>query len=276
MDLTRNEVRNVKSQLEKAESENRKPYVNWTPEQRGKIGEIAHKHGISSALKHFAGEYPNLKKQTVFEFKKAYENLKSSQQDVTKIDSKNSGRPKLLPEDLMKKTIETVQSLRLKGAPISSSIINAIAKGIVIANDRMLFVENGGHLSFSDSWARNICNEMERNGKKMKRRMATTYKIPVAPAFLEEEKFKFQRNLITLVKKHKIPEELILNYDQTPLSYVCTSNTTLEVRGSNSVPIVGKEKQKQITGTFTVSADGDVLRMQLIYAGKPIVVIQME
>ena len=88
MDLTRNEVRNVKSQLEKAESGNRKPYVNWTPEQRGKIGEIAHKHGISSALKHFAGEYPNLKKQTVFEFKKAYENLKSSQQDVTKIDSK--------------------------------------------------------------------------------------------------------------------------------------------------------------------------------------------
>ena len=41
MDLTRNEVRNVKSQLEKAEplgSGNRKPYVKWTPEQRAKIG----------------------------------------------------------------------------------------------------------------------------------------------------------------------------------------------------------------------------------------------
>ena len=68
MDLTRNEVRNVKSQLEKAESlgsGNRQPYVKWTPEQRAKIGEKAHEHGISSALKHFAGEYPNLKKQTV-------------------------------------------------------------------------------------------------------------------------------------------------------------------------------------------------------------------
>ena len=31
---------------------------------------------------------------------------------------------------------------------------------------------------------------------------------------------------------------------------------------------VGKGKQKQITGTFTVSADGDFLPMQLIYAGK--------
>ena len=161
----------------------------------------------------------------------------------------------------MKKTTETVQSLRLKGAPISSSITNVISKGIVIANDKMQLVHNGGHLSFSDSWARNIPNEMERNGKKMKGRIATTCKIPVAPALLEEEKFTFQRYIITQVKKHKIPEELILNCDQTPLSYVCTSNTTLEVRGSKSVPIVGKGKQKQMTGTFTVSANGDFLTM---------------
>ena len=46
MDLTRNEVRNVKSQLEKAESlgdGNRKPYVKWTPEPKAKIGERAHR-----------------------------------------------------------------------------------------------------------------------------------------------------------------------------------------------------------------------------------------
>ena len=34
------------------------------------------------------------------------------------------------------------------------------------------------------------------------------------------------------------------------------------------MPIVGKGKQQQITCTFTVSADGDFLSMQLIYAGK--------
>ena len=73
MDLTRNEVSNVKSQLEKAEplgSGNRKPYVKWTPEQRAKIGERAHKHGISNALKHFAGEYSNLKKQLFLNLKR--------------------------------------------------------------------------------------------------------------------------------------------------------------------------------------------------------------
>ena len=103
----------------------------------------------------------------------------------------------------MKKTIETVKSFQLKEASISWSIINAIVKGIVIANDGMLLVENDGYLFFSDSWARNIHKEMERNGKKIKRRMATTSKVPVAPALLKEEKFTFQRNIITLVKKQK-------------------------------------------------------------------------
>ena len=64
--------------------------MKWTPEQGAKIRERAHKHGISSALKHVSGEYPNLKKQTVFEFKKAYEKLKSYQQDATKIDSRKT------------------------------------------------------------------------------------------------------------------------------------------------------------------------------------------
>ena len=255
IDLTGCEAKNVKSQLEKAEAQGsgiRKRYIKWRPELRAEIGKRAHKYRIASVLKHFAGVYPNLKKQTVFEFKKSYKKLKPMHVNVTKIHSNKRGRPKILPEHLMEKTTDTVKSLQLKGAPISRSVINAIAKGIVITNDRMQFVENGGHLSFSDVWARNILNEMDRRGKRIKRRMATTCKIPVAPALLEEEKFTFQRNIEREVDSHNIPEELILKFDQTPLSYVCTSNTTLEVQGKKSVSVVGKGKQKQITGTFTV------------------------
>ena len=127
----------------------------------------------------------------------------------------------------------------------------------------MLLVENGGNVYFSDSWARNISNEMEGNDKKMKRRMATTCKIPVAPALLEEEKFTFQRNIITLIKNHKIPAELVLNYYQAPLSDVCTSNTTLEVRGSKSVDSWKRETEANNWYLHRVSADGDFLPMQL-------------
>ena len=74
---------------------------------------------------------------------------------MTVLKSRKHGRTKLLPKDIMAKTIQTVKALRLKGAPVSSAVINAIAKG-VMAEDRCLLTEYGGHLAFSDLWAGNI------------------------------------------------------------------------------------------------------------------------
>ena len=60
----------------------------------------------------------------------------------------------------------------------------------------------------------------------------------------------------------------MLNFDQTALSYVCIANHTLHEKGASSVPLIRKGKQKQMTGTFTVSKAGIFLPMQLIYKGK--------
>ena len=49
---------------------------------------------------------------------------------------------------------------------ISYNVINVIAKGIVVANDRTILVERGGHLKFTDNWARNILDEVQRSEKK--------------------------------------------------------------------------------------------------------------
>ena len=35
----------------------------------------------------------------------------------------------------------------------------------------------------------------------------------------------------------KIPKELIINFDQTLLSYITVGNTTLEFSGAQSVPV---------------------------------------
>ena len=61
---------------------------------------------------------------------------------------------------------------------------------------------------------------------------------------------------------------MIINFDQTPLPYVVTGNSTLNEKGAKSVPLQENGKQKQITGTFAVSMTGDFLPMQLIYEGK--------
>ena len=109
----------------------------WTPQQRLEIGEHAAKNGNASTLRFLSSKYPRLTKQSITEFKKAYNEGKQKGADLSDgIVMKSRGRPTLLPETLMKKTIDTISALRLRGAPVTSSVINAVAKGIVQANDR--------------------------------------------------------------------------------------------------------------------------------------------
>ena len=89
-------------------------------------------------------------------------------------------------QKLMKKTIDTISALRLRGTPVISSLINAVAKGIVQANGRTMLDENSGHLSLSNDWARKVLYRMNTLEHKMTRQIATTARIPVAPALLAE------------------------------------------------------------------------------------------
>ena len=137
----------------------------------------------------------------MFEFKKAYlKQKKSSGKEVVILKAKKRGRLKLLPKEIMKKAIQTIKALRLKSAPISYNVINAIAKGIVVANDRTMLVEHEGNLKFTDNWARNILNEVRRSEKKMVNRMAATSKISIAPGLLKEEQLTFQRKIQALIQ----------------------------------------------------------------------------
>ena len=150
----------------------------------------------------------------------------------------------------MKKTIQKIKLLLIKDAPINYDVINTIAKGIV-ANDRTILVEHGRHLTFRVNWAQHILNEIKRSEKKMVWRMATILKTPIAPGLLKEEQFKFQRKTQALIKWHNIPKNLVVNLDQTHLSYITVGNSTLEFESATSVPVKGKGKGKQITRNFS-------------------------
>ena len=74
--------------------------------------------------------------------------------------------PKLFPAEILKKAIQTIKVFPLNGALISYNVINAIAKGIVLVNDRTMLVEHGGHLKLTDNRARKVLNEVQRSEKK--------------------------------------------------------------------------------------------------------------
>ena len=97
---------------------------------------------------------------------------------------------------------------------------------------------------------------------------ATTGKVEPSSQFLAEEKFTFQKAISTYVYDHDIPTDLIISLDQIPLSYVSPGKYSFNMKGAKHVPIKGVDDKRQITATFAVSASGDFLPMQLIYAGK--------
>ena len=68
-------------------------YSRYSPEQKAKIGRHAASTNIASAVRKYQADFPNLRKQTIFEFKKAYLKQKeSSGKEVTilKVKKKRS------------------------------------------------------------------------------------------------------------------------------------------------------------------------------------------
>lgn len=72
-----------------------------------------------------------------------------------------------------------------------------------------------------------------------------------------------------MVKKHDIPPQLIYNSrDHTGINYVPVSSWTMEVEGTQRVPIIGLDDKRQVTIVFAGTLSGDFLAPQVIYQGK--------
>ena len=70
---------------------------------------------------------------------------------------------------------------------MSAAVIRAVARGVIIANDRSLLLENGGCIDLSTDWSRQVLYRFE----KLTSRMATSAKIPITSALLSEAKLDF-------------------------------------------------------------------------------------
>ena len=85
---------------------------------------------------------------------------------------------------------------------------------------------------------------------------------------LEQFDEMFHQDIRSAVVMDEVPSELIINWDQTALSYVPVSQWTMEEEGAKRVKIDGKDDKRQITAVFGCSLTGDFLPLQLIYQGK--------
>lgn len=74
--------------------------------------------------------------------------------------------------------------------------------------------------------------------------------------------------IAVLVKQYKIPADLIINFDQTGVHLVPSSNSTYAVKGSKHVSIINSDDKRQITAIIASTPSGYLLPPQIIFQGK--------
>ena len=96
------------------------------------------------------------------------------------------------------------------------------------------------------------------------KRKGTTAKRTMNPALYDELVFNRKKKIAEKVFEHKIHNELILNFDKTPVGFTCPGKTTFTEKNAETVPIGNLDDKRQITGTFVVNLSGEFLPIKLI------------
>ena len=102
----------------------------------------------------------------------------------------------------------------------------------------------------------------------LSRRMVTTLQPTVTRSIWSENRTQYLHDIVHAIVSHSIPDELIINADQTPSKYVPTANVTMADKSSKHVAKKGANDKRGITVTLGESLSGEILPMQLIYKGK--------
>ena len=145
---------------------------------RTAIGKHAIVHGNKSAVNKFSKVLRfDVPECTVRNFKREAQKQISGGIDIqeVRIESKKQGRPLLLTEEIDDLTKQFIKSLRLCGSPVSSSIVLAAAKGIVIYKNKSMLKEFGGSVELTKSWAFSF---LRRCGYVKRKSTCTARKIP--------------------------------------------------------------------------------------------------
>lgn len=145
---------------------------------------------------------------------------------------------------------------------MNTSIVMAVAEGVLLSKDPSKLGSNGGQIVITKAWAKSILGRMGYR----KRKGTNAGKISVA--HFEEVKEYFLADIKAEVLMNDIRDELIINWDQTPLHILPTGDWTMHQAGEKIIPIANIDDKWQITAVLAVSLTGTYLSPQLIYQGK--------
>ena len=168
----------------------------------------------------------------------------------------------LLGEELDRKVKLYLNAMRSRGAVINTSVVVAVANGVVASEGDYLLACNGGHIEITRYRAKDLLGRMGF----VKRRGTTKAKVTVED--FDAVKEQYLLDIKNVIEMDEIPDDLVLNWDQTGIHYVPVSSWTMDKQGSKRIEIVGSDDKRQLTAVFAGSLAGDFLPPQLVYKGK--------
>ena len=248
----------------KAGKKRRGMYGAYSAELRAKIGRYAAENGTAAACKKFSKEQARpICESTIRGMKSAYIKVINSnpQAEINELPRNDRGRPLLLGkyDDDVKAYI---RGIRQAGGAVSSKVVLAGTRGLLQNKNPPILAEHGGHVTLDKTWARSLLNRMGFTKRK------GTKGVKTRPDDFAEVGGKFWRRIGRRVRQHEIPDELIINWDQTGVNIVPGGEWTLEQKGVRQVPLKGIDDKRQYTVLLACSLAGDFLPPQVLYQGK--------
>ena len=244
-------------------------YIKIPDDRRAEIGRYACENGVANAARKYSRVLErSLNESTVRGIKRAYlaelTRKRKAEEEcvVTSLPTKKRGRTLLLGEALDNKVKTYLKAIREVGGALSTAIIIAAARGILLKLDRGKLAEFGGSVVLTKDWAKSL---MARMGY-VKRRGTT--KCKMSADNFEAKKATFLDEVLSTIVLEEIPPQMVFNWDQTGLNLVPSSSWTMEVKGAKRVEIAGMNDKRQITAVFCGTLDGSFLPVQLVYKGK--------
>ena len=260
--------------VEKAlnETGKRGKYNKYSPEDHAKIGKYAAENGASKAARHYSKVMGfTINESTVRKMKSDYlEKLKAVSRasghdvvpSITSLPNKHQGRPLLLGEEIDSAVRNVIEGLGRNKAVVNTRIVMAVGEGVIRARNPVKLCATEHRIT--NGWAKSILKRMGFS----KRKGTNAGKITVA--HFEEVKECFMADIQAEVIMNEIPDDLTVNWDQTPLHIVPTGDWTMHRKGEKIIPLANLDDKRQITAVFAVSINGNYFLPQLIYQGKTI------
>ena len=152
-------------------------------------------------------------------------------------------------------------NLRIAGAGINIHVVSGVLNGLIRANPERF----GKYMDFkvTRSWVRSLYQRM-----KFSCLAVTTSRPVITRSLWAEVRSQFLNEITDKVLQHNIPDELVINVDQTPSKFVATDNITMTAKGEKHISRAGATDKRAITVTLCESLDGCMLPFQLIYTRK--------